>query len=330
MTVYECVDGWLAQFDELDHYVSEECDGKLKFKEAIEALSRKYKVVDYDAKNNRAHIHLLENGHKLKVTFCGDKGKNMALLDTVECWFIQSRFHKCSISKFRSGGYYVRKYESEYGKKFDSDIYTYTDSYIIEIYKLKYKTSDRIDTYYFYDKEKALNFARVVQKKLANEYKECHYITIHKLADGWWPNGQEKVPNSRHVLSSKSKKETIFELRRNLVFDLFVDEYYHEKPDYYEEGGKDKVVMMSIVKLDKEGNLENDMICCSSKKNAKKMANDLIDNWMKKNGFTIYKDECNENRYLKLCEKRDFCNSIKVNCVQNIAEFNVLMMEVDI
>ena len=320
MTIYECVNGWLAQYDELAHYISEECDGKLSFEEAIETLSRRYNVLDFDAKKKRALIQFLGNGHKFIVTFCGNKEKNMSLLDTVECWFAQRHSQKCLVSKLRSSGY-VSKYEYEYYRTFDER------SYIIRTYELTERDSKKCSTYYGYSKKDALMIARAEQKLLAKASKVCFYITIQKLVGGTRFYDQVVEPDFLYVLSSKSKKETKFEMRRKLVFDLEVDEYFYDKHDYYdEEDGKDKVVMMSIVKLDKDGNLENDMICCESKDEARKTAHKLIEDWMQKNQLTFDED----SRYFNLCEKRDFGNSITVNCVQNRAEFNVLMKDFEI
>lgn len=326
MTNDECINGWIEQYDDLLVYLDKISYKGLDCEEIIKLLSEKYSVMDVYGNGRRAHIQLLKNGYKMLVSINMSKNNGIELKDTVECWFESNDYRKCRMSKLREDYYRSITFEQE--KHSQAEPYTY----MIGIYNVE---NDQYQTYYRRNKDEAYQFAREKQQQLS-VLRLCYFIVIYKCEVTNWPHTITPIPNSRHVISTKTKKETKFEMRKNLKFDTFVDEYFYD--GQVKHGSDNKidedmiiVAIMSVVKLDSEGNMETDMQLYNSKDEAREKGNEIIEDWMRNNGFTFDEDKLNEGYcHLKLCEKRDFGNSIKVNCVQNIAELNISIMEIEV
>jgi len=326
MTHDECINGWIEQYDELLVYLDKISYKNFDCEEIIKLLSEKYSIVDVYGNGRRAHIQLLKNGHKMVVSVKINKDNSIDLMNTAECWFASNDRRKCSVSGLRED--YYKSIALENGGCFKTGSYTY----MIDIYNTE---NDKCQTHYRRNKDDAYQFAREQQQHLST-LRQCYFIVIHKCEIEDWPYTITPIPNSRYIISTKTKKETKFEMRKKLKFDFFADEYFYDRQVKYEHDTKIEedvmiIVVMSVVKLDSEGNLETDMQLYSTKDEAREKSNEIIEDWMRKNGFTFDEDKLNDKySHLKLCEKRDFGNSIKINCVQSIAELNISILEIEV
>lgn len=315
----ECINSWLEQYDRLSFELNKILQTYSNIQDVINVLSKQYVAVTTNKAGNRAYIPLLKNGHKMIVSVGIDKNKNIVLSDMSECWFTPGQSRKCHVSKLRDTDYRIF-IDMDFGRYFVKD----EDLYAIQVYDL---TKDRSEykIHYRHDKNEALKFAKEEQERLS-VCKQCFCLTIHKGSIEHKSYNVTIEPESCYTLSTKSKKETKLEIRKNLRFEFRVDEYFSGKSSKSEA-----IAVMSIVKLDKDGNLKNDIQYYNSKDDARKAAQEIIEQWMTEKHFTsdeyVYEKS---HDYYELCEKRDFGNSIKINCIHNIAELNIQIVEIDI
>lgn len=324
MTLKECLNMWIAQYNEFKEQFDKAVKVNPNFKFVVDLMSKKYEKYNYDELNELADFSLSKKGYEVCVTICKNNDGTARLSIVLNCWFSSddNDMVDCTINDL-SDTKFLEKMKSKFGDKFDTDIYTISVSNMEDD---DFSFEDRHTVIDYEDENEALDAARELAEELAMSYNQCICISVYA--------GEKRKPSGDIVgddtvdiftISTKSRGETVRARKRAGYCKLTVDEYADENISR-KMGSASKVIVLFIVKLDNDGNISYSADRYESVEKARERADELLREWLEDNEFTCDETEAEKN-FMVLCTKEECGNLITVTRNDDIDEFDALIKE---
>ena len=324
MTLKECFNLWIAQYNEFKERFEKAVEVNPDFNSVVDSMSSKYTKYNYDEINELADFSLSKKGYEVCVTICKNNDGTARLSIVLNCWFSLGNNHMidCTIDDLKDDKF-LSKMKAKFGDKFDTDIYTISVSNMEDD---NFSFDDRHTVIDYEDEHEAIDAARELAEELHNSFSDCICISVL--------TGEKRKPSGDvvgddlvdiYTISTKSRGETVRARKRAGYCKLTVDEYADEIISN-RMGNSEKVIILTIIKLDSDGNISYSVDRYESVEKAKQRAEELLVFWMNENDFTFDEDK-SENFCMSLCTREDHGNLIVVNRTDYIDEFNALISE---
>ena len=327
MTLKECINNWIAQYEKLKSDLNVILKNNSSFRNVLVGLSKNHHCSFADPVNEYAVISLMVDDNEMRANVYVDENEEVGLSDVVEIEFsLDKNIVECRITELNDFRYF-KKLKERFGKYFDKHIYMVSAKDMTG--EIDY--DDCITVYDYEDKNEAFTAARELAKLLNDKYPQCFCITLYKGFKRLLSNEMAGDPFGFYTISTKSKGETMRARRVAGYTNLEVDEYIESisKSNNMENNEKKTILIMNIVKLDNDGNLDCSMERYNSIEEAEKVAEERINEWLSKNEFTLDEQEADENGIV-LCEREDYGHFIEVCSTETIAEMNIYMKEFEV